>query len=190
MALIQSIGAGWLPAESADEQQSGRSDSNTVRSHGCVDLIRTLKSRIWDRKLTTRAVDGNIVSLSWVMFWSTDLWLGRSGRGAEWLKSHAKLPGQHETDVSRLPRKFTGFPCLSCWAIQDKPKEEKPPEKMSMGEEKVTPRQFTWPCNRVSLLSVKTEDSYMWKETSSFSTLLHISFAVDFDIFPNQPFHV
>lgn len=56
------------------EEQNLRSSSQNVKeanNQGCW----------WEQ---CRRMEQNIVSLSWVMFWSTDLWLGRSGRGAEW----------------------------------------------------------------------------------------------------------
>lgn len=54
MARIQNGGAGCdMLLESADRQQPGRSDSDTLGSQGCVDLTRIHTS------LTTRAGGGS-----------------------------------------------------------------------------------------------------------------------------------
>lgn len=44
--LAKAKGLGDVVLQSADEEQSGRSSSDTLGSRVCVDLIRTPKSRI------------------------------------------------------------------------------------------------------------------------------------------------
>lgn len=126
--------------ESADEQQSGRSSSDTLGSQGRVDLTRPLKSRILDSPSnpkgsqllgTTRVAGGSSINQS--KTYKPELgegledvptdWEGERGQQSRALKP-CQAPRTTEDWCLQISSKFTGFLCLSCWAIKDEVKNK------------------------------------------------------------------